>query len=126
MSQSRPSSDTEEQQPSPTSLSKGNVSASDAPSVDNFRPDPDADLSAARGAGAFASPAPCTRCSCIHPMSYLDLAIPQKREREVSLEAATPHPDDTVRTISSFALRPADPTDRNRSRLRMKIARSLL
>ena len=28
----------------------------------------------------------------------VDLAIPQKREREVSLEAATPHPDDIVRT----------------------------
>ena len=29
-------------------------------------------------------------------MSYVDPAIPQKREREVSLEAATSHPDDIV------------------------------
>ena len=37
-------------------------------------------------------------------MSYLDLAIPQKREREVSLEPSTPLPDDIVRIISSFTL----------------------
>jgi hypothetical protein len=37
-------------------------------------------------------------------MSYVDPAIPQKREREVSLEAATPHPDDIVRTHRTIFL----------------------
>ncbi|KAI0246899.1 hypothetical protein BJV78DRAFT_90903 [Lactifluus subvellereus] len=73
MSQSPSPSLTEENLPSPTPLFKGN--ASDASPVDDLPPDLDGEVSAARGA---------------------DLAIPQKREREVSLEAATPYPDDTA------------------------------
>jgi hypothetical protein len=95
MSQSRPPSDTEEQHSSQASLLK--ESASDTPAGDNLCPNLDDEVSAARGAGAFASLLPHSRSCCIHTMSCVDPAIPQKREREVSLEAATPHPDDTVR-----------------------------
>lgn len=96
MSQSRSPSDTEERHSSQTSLSK--ESADNSPAADNLCPNLDDEVSAARGAGAFASRLPHTRSSCVHPMSCVDLAIPQKREREVSLEAATSHPDDIVCT----------------------------
>ena len=70
----------------------------DSLTADNLCPNLDDEVSAARGAGAFASRLSLTRSSCVHPMSCIDLAIPQKREREVSLEAGTPHPDVIVRT----------------------------
>ncbi|KAH9968421.1 hypothetical protein BGW80DRAFT_1338438 [Lactifluus volemus] len=91
MSQSRPSLAKDEQQSPLTPLSKEN--ASDAPSVDNLHSDLDAEPSVARGA---------------------DLAIPQKREREVSLEPSTPRPDD---------IEPA--THENRSRSPVKKSRAL-
>jgi hypothetical protein len=115
MSQSRSPSDTEERHSSQNPLSKEN--AGDSPAADNLCPNLDNEVSAARGAGAFASRLPHTRSSCIHPMSCVDLAIPQKREREVSLEAATPHPDDIVRTPDHLALLCC----RSRSRLTSRI-----
>ena len=96
MSQSRTPSDTEERHSSQSSLSKEN--AGDTPAADNLCPNLDDEVSAARGAGVFTSLLSHTRSFCVHPMSCVDLAIPQKREREVSLEAATPHHDDIVRT----------------------------
>ena len=102
MSQSRSPSDTKERQSSQTPLSK--ESSGNSHAADNLCPNLDDEVSAARGAGAFASRLPLTRPSRIHPMSCVDLAIPQKREREVSLEAATPHPDDIVRTPDRLAL----------------------
>jgi len=102
MSQSHSPSDTEETHSSHTSLSK--ESAGDSPTASNLCPNLNNEVSAARGAGVFASLLPHTRSSCVHPMSCVDLAIPQKREREVSLEAATPHPDDIVRTPDHPAL----------------------
>lgn len=114
MSQSRSPSDTEERHSSQTSLSK--ESPGDSPAADNLCPNLDDEVSATRGAGVFASRLPHTRSSCVHPMSCVDLAIPQKREREVSLEAATPHPDDIVRTPDHLAL-----LCRSRSRLTSRI-----
>jgi hypothetical protein len=114
MSQSRSLSDTEERLSSQTFPSK--ESPRDSPAADNLCPNLDDEVSAARGAGAFASRLPHTRSSCVHSMSCVDLAIPQKREREVSLESATPHPDDIVRTPDHLAL-----LCRSRSRLTSRI-----
>ena len=103
MSQSRTPSDTEERNSSQTSLSK--ESAGDTPAADNLCPNLDDEVSAARGAaGVFTSLLSHTRSSCVHPMFCVDLAIPQKREREVSLEAVTPHHDDIVRIRNIFLL----------------------
>jgi hypothetical protein len=101
MSQSRSPSDTEEQHSSQTSLLNESASDSTPAADNNLCPNLDDEVSAARGAGAFVSLLPHTRSCCVDPMSCVDLAIPQKREREVSLEAATPHPDDTVRITDS-------------------------
>ena len=96
MSQSRPPSDTEEQHSPPTSPLKETVNGT--PPADDQCPNLDDEVSVARGVGAFASVCLPHTLSCVHSMSCLDLAIPQKREREASLEPPTPHPDDTVRT----------------------------
>jgi hypothetical protein len=97
MSQSCTPPDTGERRSSPASFSK--ASSSETPAADNPCPNLDDEVSAARGAGAFPSAClPCrTRSCCTHSMSCVDLAIPQKREREVSIEPTTPHPSDTVR-----------------------------
>lgn|SRR6266436_5153442 len=127
MSHSRTPSDTEEKHFSQTPLSR--ESAGDTPAADNLCPNLDDEVSAARGAGVFASLLPHTRSCCVYPMSYADLAIPQKREREVSLEAATPHPDDIVRKPDHLApplSQPSDLKDRNLRLLSMTIARSPL
>jgi hypothetical protein len=102
MSLSRPPSPTEEQHSSQESLLK--ECARDTPTADYLSPNLDDEVSAARGVGVFASLLPHTRSCCVYPMSCADLAIPQKREREVSIEAATPHPQDTVRTPDYLSL----------------------
>ncbi|KAI9458427.1 hypothetical protein BJY52DRAFT_430544 [Lactarius psammicola] len=92
MSQSPPHSPTEENNPSSTSLS--NQGAIHAPTIDNLDPSLDGEVSAARG---------------------VDPAIPQKREREVSLEPATPQPDDTEQDATLHEHRSRSPVKKSRA-----------
>ncbi|KAH9034578.1 hypothetical protein EDB85DRAFT_993512 [Lactarius pseudohatsudake] len=92
MSQSPPHSPTEEHIPSSASLS--NQGAIHAPTIDNPDPGLDGEVSAARG---------------------VDPAIPQKREREVSLEPATPQPDDTEQDPTLREYRSRSPVKKSRA-----------
>ncbi|KAH8995060.1 hypothetical protein EDB86DRAFT_2923719 [Lactarius hatsudake] len=92
MSQSPPHSPTEEHNPSSASLS--NQGAIHAPTIDNPDPGLDGEVSAARG---------------------VDPAIPQKREREVSLEPATPQPDDTEQDPTLREYRSRSPVKKSRA-----------
>ncbi|KAH9074917.1 hypothetical protein EDB83DRAFT_2515795 [Lactarius deliciosus] len=92
MSQSPPHSPTEEHNPSSPSLS--NQGAIHAPTIDNPDPGIDGEVSAARG---------------------VDPAIPQKREREVSLEPATPQPDDTEQDPTLREYRSRSPVKKSRA-----------
>ncbi|KAI9455206.1 hypothetical protein F5148DRAFT_398178 [Russula earlei] len=78
----------------PPSASVLKESASDTPAADNLCPNLDDEVSAARGA---------------------DLAIPQKREREVSLELAAPYPDDAEHDPSLHDHRSQSPVKKSRA-----------
>ncbi|KAI0296556.1 hypothetical protein B0F90DRAFT_1745434 [Multifurca ochricompacta] len=95
MSQSSSSHiDTEAQRSSEIPLSKEDLSAGGTTPVDNICPNLDNEVSAPRG---------------------VDLAIPQKREREVSLEPPTPHPDDTEQDHTSHEHRSRSPVKKSRA-----------